>query len=292
MFNLGGALKCIEKIKNGLLKKSHNIYQWDRSTWSPPMLVKQWMRKLMTCWEHSRWWSWGTSGWRDCSGSSGSPASPCLAPPRKGSPETCSTAKTFGTWPKICASSLFNIKSSTGVSEKPVDGQGQVFQLLPGSPGPSLLPQLLLGLFHLLSSPKWHWWRWHWQIHKSTFNLLIPSRLLLVCCKVKILVWATTSLVWRVATRQSVHPLDRPTTHCRWPVAILNCCRPVTDNLAWAQRCIFHWPKVAILCEKVSKDTNKKMFKIWPILNWQPVSVNLTITFHLACQVYSIVKRS
>ena len=32
---------------------------------------------------------------------------------------------------------------------KPVDGQGQVLQLLPGSPGASLLPQLLLGLHSL-----------------------------------------------------------------------------------------------------------------------------------------------
>ena len=54
----------------------------------------------MTCWGHFRWLSWWIAGWRDCWGSSGSPASPCQAfPPRTGSPETCSAAKTLGTWP-------------------------------------------------------------------------------------------------------------------------------------------------------------------------------------------------
>ena len=93
---------------------------------------------LITCWGHSHWSSWAIVGWRDCSGSSGSPASPCKGRPHRGSPETCLPANTLAAW---------NVQAhftKAAVEKKPVEGQGHVFQLLPCSPGASLLPQLLL----------------------------------------------------------------------------------------------------------------------------------------------------
>ena len=68
--------------------------------------------------------------------------------------------------------------------EKPVHGQGQIFQLLSRSPGASLLPQLLLSLLHLTP-------------HSSLWFTIsyLQDCCSCVCSRMKILVWAATSLV-------------------------------------------------------------------------------------------------
>ena len=149
------------------------------------MLITPWSN-ARTCSKHFRWSSWESADSRDCWGSSGSRLKSSKDPPHIDSEETCSSAKT----PCSCHKKFFNPKRSW----KPIDGQRQVLQLLPGSSGASLLPQLLLGLHRLhhlvrlltLSTDSQKLLKSHSHVRPHTQE---PSRY-----------WPATTLGWPVAT--------------------------------------------------------------------------------------------
>ena len=113
--------------------------------------------------------------------------------------------------------------------DKPVEGQGSIFELLPCSPGASLLPQLLLRLFHPHHT--------HSSLPGTDNDRL--TKVLSVSCQLDCCLSAVVkdsslsdqpSLVWPVAT------------HC-WMLTGSETRRPVSHNFAPAQRSIFSLTK-------------------------------------------------